>query len=120
MTDFTSYVNIKQGTASDMRFSSGNTLPLVSVPFGMHAYSLQTLGRGGGWFYHPSHRQCEGIRLTHQPSPWMRDYGHIVMMPQSGNPSPPFSIRRKSFIMAGNYHDCGECFSVHRQRRTIL
>ena len=69
-----------------MRFSSGNTLPLVSVPFGMHAYSLQTLGKGGGWFYHPSHRQCEGIRLTHQPSPWVRDYGHIVMMPQSGNP----------------------------------
>lgn len=34
--------------------------------------------------------------------------------------SPPFSIRRKSFIMAGNYHDCGERFSVHRQRRTIL
>ena len=78
MTDFTSYVNIKQGTASDMRFSSGNTLPLVSVPFGMHAYSLQTFGKGGGWFYHPSHRQCEGIRLTHQPSPWVRDYGHIV------------------------------------------
>ena len=49
MTDFTSYVNIKQGTASDMRFSSGNTLPLVSVPFGMHAYSMQTLGKGGGW-----------------------------------------------------------------------
>ena len=45
MTDFTSYVNIKQGTASNMRFSSGNTLPLVSVPFGMHAYSLQTFGK---------------------------------------------------------------------------
>ena len=54
MTDFTSYVNIKQGTASDMRFSSGNTLPLVSVPFGMHAYSLQTLGRGAAGFIIPA------------------------------------------------------------------
>lgn len=78
------YVNIKQGTQSYMRFSTGNTLPLVSAPWGMNAFALQTAGADGGWFYHPTHRQTEGVRLTHQPSPWVRDYAHFVIMPQSG------------------------------------
>lgn len=86
MTDFTSYVNIKQGTCSEESFSCGNTLPLVATPFGMNHFSLQTKASGNGWYYHPSHKQIEGIRLTHQPSPWVRDYGNFVFMPQSGEP----------------------------------
>lgn len=82
--DYISYVNIKQGTASEPRYSNGNTLPLVTAPFGMNAFCLQTKAEAGGWFYHPSCKQTEGIRLTHQPSPWVRDYGHLVLMPQSG------------------------------------
>lgn len=84
MRDFTSYVNIKQGTFSHMRFSTGNSLPLVTRPFGMNAFALQTSSRDDSWYYHPTHKHCEGIRLTHQPSPWVRDYGHFVMLPQSG------------------------------------
>ena len=80
------YVNNKQGTASVFRFSTGNTLPLVAAPWGMNVFSLQTNGSSEGWFYHPEHRQCEGVRLTHQPSPWIRDYAHFVLMPQSGPP----------------------------------
>lgn len=83
--DYTGYVNIKQGTFSNPRFSCGNTLPLVASPFGMNHFCIQTMGADDGWFYHPSHRQTEGIRLTHQASPWVRDYGHFVFMPQSGN-----------------------------------
>lgn len=97
MNDFTTYVNIKQGTCSNKRFSSGNTLPLVSVPFGMNAFALQTDEQGDGWFYHPSHRHCEGVRLTHQPSPWVRDYGHFVMLPQSGQPDPKADTRSSGF-----------------------
>lgn len=82
--DYLEYVNIKQGTASEERYSNGNTLPLVAVPFGMNHFSMQTKAAGDGWFYHPAHKQLEGIRLTHQPSPWVRDYGHFVMMPQNG------------------------------------
>lgn len=85
MIDYTEYVNIKQGTASEPRFSTGNTLPHVSAPFGMNSFCIQTKGSADGWFYHPSHRHCEGVRLTHQPSPWVRDYGHFVFMPQSGD-----------------------------------
>lgn len=84
MFDATLYVNIKQGTASEPRYSHGNTLPLITAPFGMNAFCLQTRASDDGWFFHPSHMQTEGVRLTHQPSPWVRDYGHLVFMPQSG------------------------------------
>ena len=95
--NLTSYVNIKQGTASDSRFSVGNTLPLVAAPFGMNHFCLQTKGSDDRWFYHPAHRQCEGIRLTHQPSPWMADWGHFVLMPQSGKPYASEGSRASGF-----------------------
>lgn len=76
-------VNIKQGTKSAPRYSRGNTLPLVQRPFGMAAFVPQTDSRGG-WFYHPDSHSLEGIRLTHQPSPWISDYGTFLMTPQNG------------------------------------
>lgn len=76
-------VNIKQGTKSCPRFSTGNTLPLVQRPFGMTSFVPQT-DPVGGWFYHPDSHSIEGIRLTHQPSPWISDYGTFLMTPQSG------------------------------------
>jgi predicted alpha-1,2-mannosidase len=78
------YVNPLQGTDSVYTFSNGNTLPLISRPWGTTSWSPQSNEEGVGWFFHPSHRRFQGIRLTHQPSPWMRDYGHLVIMPQSG------------------------------------
>ena len=75
------YVNTKQGSASVHRFSSGNTLPLVQLPFGMAAFCPQT-SSNIRWYYHPDNRSFEGIRLTHQPSPWIADYGAVVFMPQ--------------------------------------
>ena len=77
-------VNILQGTNSDFHFSHGNTLPLVSLPFSMASWSVQTRGNNGGWFFHPNDRHLQGVRLTHQPSPWIKDYGHFVVMPQCG------------------------------------
>lgn len=75
-------VNIKQGTKSVPRFSQGNTLPLVQRPFGMAAFAPQT-ERNGSWFFHPDSHSLEGIRLTHQPSPWIDDYGTVLMTPQN-------------------------------------
>lgn len=95
--DYTGYVNIKQGTSSEPRFSTGNTLPLVCAPFGMNSFCLQTKGSDGGWFYHPAHKQSEGVRFTHQPSPWVRDYGHFVFMPQSGEPYISENTRSSGF-----------------------
>ena len=81
--DYLKYVNIKQGTDSIRRFSNGNTVPFVQLPFAMAGYSAQT-EYDGGWFYHPSHRSLEGVRLTHQPSPWISDYGTFLFTPQTG------------------------------------
>ena len=76
------YVNTKQGSFSVHRFSNGNTLPLVQLPFGMAAFCPQTSDGNEKWYYHPTHRSLEGIRLTHQPSPWIGDYGAVTFMLQ--------------------------------------
>ncbi|MGI6260488.1 MAG: GH92 family glycosyl hydrolase [Acutalibacteraceae bacterium] len=78
----TRLVNVKQGTKSTSRFSAGNTLPLIQRPFGMAAFAPQT-ERRGCWFYDPESHSIEGIRLTHQPSPWINDYGTFLMTPQN-------------------------------------
>ncbi|MBR0443516.1 MAG: GH92 family glycosyl hydrolase [Clostridia bacterium] len=77
------YVNIKMGTASISRFSCGNTLPLTQRPFGMAPFCLQSDASGNHWFFHPEHPYTEGVRLTHQPSPWLGDFGPFLMMPQN-------------------------------------
>jgi predicted alpha-1,2-mannosidase len=76
------YVNVKMGTKSVPRRSNGNTLPLTQYPFGMASFSLQTDG-SNQWFFQPDHEYAEGVRLTHQPSPWIGDYGTVLMMPQN-------------------------------------
>lgn len=76
------HVNVRQGTASSSRFSHGNTLPLSKRPFGMSAFSPQS-----NWepnFFHPNDRALEGVRLTHQPSPWVSDFSCLLFTPQSG------------------------------------
>ena len=80
------YVNINQGSESTHRFSNGNTLPLVQLPFGMAAFAPQTAENDLRWYYHPKHRSLEGIRLTHQPSPWIADYGAMCFMLQNDEP----------------------------------
>ncbi len=70
-------VNLLQGTNSSRDFSRGNTLPLVARPFGMHHWTPQTAS--APWFFHPDHKKLQGIRLTHQPSPWMGDYGSMLI-----------------------------------------
>ncbi len=100
MNHFVPYVNPLQGTASDFHFSNGNTLPLVARPFGMAAWSAQTNEAGGGWYFHPSHRHFEGLRLTHQPSPWIGDYGHLNIMPQTGPLLTAAANRSSSFRSA--------------------
>ena len=93
---YISYVNVKQGTDSHITFSHGNTLPLVQRPFGFASFAPQTNG-SGRWFYHPSSRSFEGVRLTHQPSPWISEHAAIVMMPQTEFPNRDEGFRRTDF-----------------------
>ena len=80
-THYLDYVNIKQGSDSTWQFSRGNTLPLTQRPYGMAAFAPQSRGMET-WWYSPHARVAEGIRLTHQPSPWIGDYGTILFNPQ--------------------------------------
>ena len=84
MMKYIPYVNIRMGTASVNRFSHGNTLPYTQLPWAMCGFMPQTDGNAGGWFFHADARAVEGIRLTHQPSPWINDYGTFLMTPQAG------------------------------------
>ncbi len=95
--NYIKYVNIKQGTKSLSRFSNGNTLPLVQRPFGFVSFSPQTDINRKYWFYHPEDMSFEGIRLTHQPSPWINDHAAIVMMPQSDTPHLTENMRWSGF-----------------------
>jgi len=79
------YVNIKMGTRSVLNFSNGNTLPLTQLPFGMTSFCLQTNAANGAWFFNPDYPLAEGVRLTHQPSPWINDYGTFLMTVQNDN-----------------------------------
>jgi predicted alpha-1,2-mannosidase len=78
------FVDIKQGTNSMPSFSNGNTLPVVNVPFGMNMYLLQT-NNNGNWFYNPMDQMIYGIRISHQPSPWIGDYGFFNILPFCGD-----------------------------------
>ncbi|MBO5842543.1 MAG: hypothetical protein J6R46_06055, partial [Clostridia bacterium] len=75
-------VNTKMGTASHPRRSYGNTLPLTQLPFGMVSFCPQTEVTRA-WFYHPEHEFAEGVRLTHQFSPWIGDFGAFLLTPQN-------------------------------------
>ena len=75
-------VNTKMGTASHPRRSYGNTLPLTQVPFGMMSFCPQTEVKRA-WFFHPEHEFAEGVRLTHQFSPWIGDFGAFLLTPQN-------------------------------------
>lgn len=82
--NYIQYVNTKQGSKSLRRYSSGNTLPLVQLPFGFCSFAPQTSKSTMPWFYHCDHNSFEGIRITHQPSPWIGDHGAMLIMPQNG------------------------------------
>lgn len=77
------YVNITQGTDSNRRFSNGNTLPLVTRPNALAMFAPQTFSDRGVWYYNPCDRSFEGIRLTHQMSPWVGDWSYFCFMPQA-------------------------------------
>ncbi len=95
--DYIKYVNIKQGSKSTMRFSQGNTLPMVQKPFGFASFAPQTSSERGNWYYHPDDRSFEGVRLTHQPSPWIGEHSGIVMLPQREVPYRDHGARWTDF-----------------------
>ena len=77
-------IDTRFGTASKHAFSRGNTLPYTGVPFGMNYFVPQTSDQEGAWFFDPHLPIFQGIRLTHQPSPWIGDYSWLLLTPVIG------------------------------------
>ena len=75
------FVNILGGTKSKDDMSHGNILPETQMPWGFNGWApLTDTANGNFWFYSES-RSFHGIRCTHQPSPWIGDYGFFRVMP---------------------------------------
>lgn len=47
-------------------------------------FAPQTTDQNGSWWFHPDDRVFQGYRLTHQPSPWMGDFSHMLFTPING------------------------------------
>ena len=75
------YVSTLVGTQSDYSISTGNTYPAVALPWGMNFWTPQTGKMGDGWAYTYDSKRIRGFKQTHQPSPWINDYGQFSLMP---------------------------------------
>jgi len=84
ITDPVEWVNPLMGTQSKVSLSNGNTYPAIGVPWGMNMWTPQTGKMGDGWAYTYDADKIRGFKQTHQPSPWMNDYGAFAMMPVTG------------------------------------
>jgi predicted alpha-1,2-mannosidase len=84
VTDPVDYVNPLMGTQSLGDLSNGNTYPSIALPWGMNFWTPQTGKMGDGWQYTYTAQKIRGFKQTHQPSPWMNDYGEFSIMPVNG------------------------------------
>ena len=79
-----SLVNPLMGTDTEFKLSNGNTYPAVALPWGMNFWTPQTSRMGDGWGYKYDDYKIQGIKQTHQPSPWINDYAAFSLMPVTG------------------------------------
>lgn len=84
--DWVQYVNPLVGTQSTFELSTGNTYPAIARPWGMNFWTPQTGKMGDGWQYVYTANKIRGFKQTHQPSPWINDYGQFSIMPVTGQP----------------------------------
>lgn len=83
LKDPVDYVNPLMGTDSKLSLSNGNTYPAIALPWGMNFWMPQTGKMGDGWAYIYDADKIRGFKQTHQPSPWINDYGQFSIMPMT-------------------------------------
>ena len=72
------------GSDSNFALSNGNTYPAIAMPWGMNFWTPQTAKMGDGWVYAYDATKIQGFKQTHQPSPWINDYGQFSLFPMTG------------------------------------
>ncbi|MDE6548106.1 MAG: GH92 family glycosyl hydrolase, partial [Muribaculaceae bacterium] len=103
-TDLTQYVNPLMGTQSSYELSAGNTYPAIARPWGMNFWSPQTGKMGDGWMYTYDAHKIRGFKQTHQPSPWINDYGQFSIMATTG--TPEFDEDRRASWFSHKGEEC--------------
>jgi predicted alpha-1,2-mannosidase len=73
--DLTKYINPLIGSDSRHDLSNGNTYPAIALPWAMNFWTPQTNKMESGWIYQYTSSKIRGFKMTHQPSPWIGDYG---------------------------------------------
>ena len=81
VTEPADYVSTLVGSLSEHSFSTGNTYPAIALPWGMNFWTPFTGLMGDGWEYRYYAHMIRGFEQTHQPSPWINDYGQFAIMP---------------------------------------
>lgn len=77
-------IQVGTDTTSGSMNSNGNTFPQVKLPWGFNDWVPQTQGNAEPWWHARDYVTYEGMRCTHQPSPWINDYGYFTILPLSG------------------------------------
>ena len=90
VTEPVDYVSTLVGTLSKHSLSTGNTYPAIAMPWGMNFWTPQTGRMGDGWQYVYTEDKIRGFKQTHQPSPWINDYGQFSIMPMVSGPDSDF------------------------------
>ena len=78
--------------AASQELSFGNVLPETQLPWAQSGWAPVTDLSSGSWFFSSRDFHFYGVRCTHQPSPWLGDYGqfriaHSVVDPLHGSPT---------------------------------
>ena len=89
-TEPVDFVSTLVGTLSKHSLSTGNTYPAIAMPWGMNFWTPQTGRMGDGWQYVYTEDKIRGFKQTHQPSPWINDYGQFSIMPMVSGPDHDF------------------------------
>lgn len=105
-----SQIDTRQGTNNTAEFSHGNVLPYTGVPFGMNYFVPQTTLEDTSWFFSPTSHQFAGIKVTHQPSPWIGDFSSFILASTTGK----IDINSKSFSQIGSYRPNEATFNPHQ------
>lgn len=95
-------VNPLSGSNGDAEFSRGNTVVAIVAPFGSTTWAPQT-DEEASPFYQMKHSRFEGIRATHQPSIWIRDYGDFLITPVVGPWEGSVRDRASAFDHGGDH-----------------
>lgn len=86
LSDPVELVNPLMGSDSEFSLSNGNTYPAIARPWGMNFWAPQTNRMGDGWMYQYRAQKLRGFKQTHQPSPWINDYGQFAVFATTGQP----------------------------------